>query len=83
MAVKKELYKIEKHELKQAADQWLIHNRPGARARLTRRLLAETLIYLQGYAKAINYFAQAPIVIDEMKELMITEGIEYIDRNID
>lgn len=83
MATKRQLYKVERHELRGAADQWLIHNRPEVRSKLTKRLLAETLIYLRGYAKAMNYFARDPIIIDEMRDLMIGEGIEYIDSNIE
>lgn len=74
----KELYNIQKHEIRNAADLRLITHYPGARANLTNKLIKETLIYLQGYAKAIDYFAQDPIVIDEMRSLLISEGVDYI-----
>lgn len=78
MTKKAILYEVRKHELRDAADRHFQKNFPHLRSEVTQRLLRETLIFIQGYAKAIDNFAQDPILVDEMRGLLISEGIEYI-----
>ena len=76
--VKEKIYDVAKHELRDATDRYLQRNYPERRSLLTKRLLKETLIYLRGYARAIDYFTSDPIIIEDMKKLLLAEGIEYI-----
>jgi hypothetical protein len=76
------LYVVEKHEMRKAADDYLMKHYPGTRSQLTSRLLKESLLYVEGFAKAIDYFAQDPIIVSDMRNLLISEGVDFIVKKI-
>ena len=76
------LYVIEKHEIRKAAETYLMKHYPGARSQLTVRLLKESIIYMEGFAKAMDYFAQDPIIVNDMRNLLLSEGVEFIVKKI-
>ena len=79
MSKRIQIYQIEKNKFKTRADRWFRQNCPSERSRLTSRLISETIIYMKGYGKAMQNYVDEPIIIDDMNEFLIQDGLEYIE----
>jgi hypothetical protein len=49
---------------------------------ITNRMILESLIFIKGYASAIEKDLVLPIIIKDLHELLLEQGYEYIKTQI-
>ena len=82
MAKQDKLYYISKKELQVAAHIHVLEHCSHLQHKVTKKLIAETLIFLEGFSRAINFSVESPVIVRDMKDLLLEEGLIYIQKTI-
>lgn len=56
---------------------------PEGKTLVTKRLIARTLIYLEGYSACLKENMTGPVSISEVQKFLLSEGFQYIWKRID
>ena len=74
---------IRKSQLKSYVHSQLVNGYPELMTRVTNRLMLETLIFIKGYASAIEPDIMLPIIKEEVQQLLLEQGFKYIISQIE
>jgi len=56
---------------------------PELTGRITNRMVLESLIFIEGYAKAIEKDIMLPVIKDDVHQLLLEKGFQYISKRVE
>jgi len=73
---------IQKSQLKAYVRREML-KRPGLMSHVTNRSVLEALIFIKGYASAIEKDIMLPVIKAEVQQLLLEQGLKYIIQKIE
>lgn len=73
--------RVTKNELRNYCKNKILQS-PHLRSKITEKLIQKALIFIEGYARAIESDIMLPIVKKEVNQLLLEQGFIYIERQI-
>lgn len=78
----KDVMIVRKSQLKSYVKKKLVQ-RPELFGKCTHRMLLEAMIFIEGYASAIEKDIHLPIIKKDLQQLLLEQGLNYIISRID